>query len=46
MKQALEDGVNPREGGQDTWHPSAEVSAYFARYLHDLGLLARQDSPD
>ena len=39
MQQALEDGINPREGGEDNWHPSKEVAEYFANHLRARDLL-------
>ncbi|MHC4093847.1 MAG: hypothetical protein ACYSVY_26845, partial [Planctomycetota bacterium] len=39
MQQAMKDGVNPRKGGQDNWHPSEEVAEYFANYLRVQDLL-------
>jgi len=39
MQRALKDDINPREGGQDNWHPSDEVSEYFARHLQAQDLL-------
>ncbi len=36
--QAIEDGVNVQEAGGH-WHPSREVSALFAAYLFENGLL-------
>lgn len=36
--QAIEDGVNVQEAGGH-WHPSEEVSALFAAYLFENGLL-------
>ena len=39
MVEAIEQGINPREGGQDNWHPSVEVAERFAHYLHERGLI-------
>lgn len=39
MQQAMEDGVNPREGGEDNWHPSQEIAEYFADHLRAQDLL-------
>jgi hypothetical protein len=37
--QAIEDGVNVQEAGGH-WHPSEDVSALFARFLFEQGMLA------
>lgn len=39
MHRAIADGVNIRQYPFDAWHPSAEVSMYFAKYLYAHGLL-------
>jgi lysophospholipase L1-like esterase len=39
MQQALKDGINPREGGEDNWHPSQEIAEYFADHLRAQDLL-------
>jgi len=43
LQSAIRSGVNVQEGTGDHWHPSADVSERFARYLYESGLLAFPD---
>jgi hypothetical protein len=46
LNEALADGVVVSETGDDLfWHPSPEVAAYFAAYLHRQKLLEGEDTP-
>lgn len=45
LNEALADGVVVSETGDDLfWHPSSEVAAYFAAYLHRQKLLEGEDT--
>ena len=42
LREALVDGVAVMEEPGDDWHPSPAVSAYFARYVRETGVLDRE----
>ena len=43
LSEALGDGVAVMEDEGDVWHPSPAVAAYFARDVHETGVLGRRD---
>ena len=41
LNEAIQQGVTiQQEPPHDPWHPSSEVSLYFANYLHEKGILS------
>jgi hypothetical protein len=42
LRLAIGHGVDVQERPGDAWHPSDSVSQYFARHLHEQGLLKAQ----